>query len=97
MTEEVVGSSTLTETGLLYVGRGRLRAVDIQSGGTAGLVTFRNGGPFGEIILSINTPAGTSNLYHAIPGKGIPFAEGLHVTMTNQNGVTAYFGEDRAP
>ncbi len=93
--EEVVKSASATSSATLYTGTGRLRGVYVRAAGTAGTAVFKDGGSGGTTILTINTPAAVGGTYHAIPGKGIPFATDLYCALTTADGVTAYYGEDR--
>lgn len=92
---EPVKAANVTSTGTLVSSqKGRLRGVYVRSGGTAGSAIFKDGGASGTTILTVNTPAQVSAMYQEIPGGGIAFDTDLHVTLSQADGVTAYYAED---
>ena len=80
-------------TGTLVSVRTRLKGYQCLSGGTAGDIIFRDGGASGTIRLQFNVPANTNNPFaNLIPGEGILFYEGVHVTLPTAAKVTVFYG-----
>lgn len=80
-------------TGTAVSGRYRLKGYQCLSGGTAGDIIFRDGGPSGPIRLQFNVPANTNNPFgNIIPGQGILFQNSIHVTLPTAGKVTIFYG-----
>lgn len=89
--EDVV-SAAVTATGTVVASAaGRLRGLYIRTTGTEGTAVFRDGGASGTIILTLNTPAAEGHMNIDVPGGGIAFSTDLHATLTNVDGVTAFY------
>lgn len=80
-------------TGSVISGRYRVKGYQCLSGGTAGDIIFRDGSATGTIRLQFNIPANTNNPFaNLIPGEGILFYEGVHVTLPTAAKVTIFYG-----
>ena len=80
-------------TGTLVTGRYRLKGYQCLSGGTAGDIVFRDGDASGTIRLQFNVPANTNNPFsNLIPGEGVLFYNGIHVTLPTSAKVTIFYG-----
>lgn len=80
-------------TGTMVTGRYRLKGYQCLSGGTAGDIIFRDGSATGPIRLQFNVPANTNNPFaNLIPGQGILFYDGIHVTLPTGAKVTVFYG-----
>ena len=84
-------AKTATATGTLLGGRTRLKSFlckDASSGSPA--VVFKNGSG-GATLLSMVFPQSDDNQI-TIPDHGIIFDDECHVTLTNIDSLTAFFG-----
>jgi len=82
-----------TSTGALGVGATRVRGVYYTGTGTAGSLTFRDGGAGGPVLLVLATPASAAESgYLRIPDNGIRFRFDPHVTLSNASSVTVFYG-----
>jgi hypothetical protein len=88
-----VKAAHVEATGTIVSSRTRLKGYQCLSGGTAGDVIFRDGGASGTIRLQFNVPANTNNPFaNLIPGEGILFDTGVHVTVPTATKVTVFYG-----
>lgn len=102
MQTDVQASAPLTATGQVTnnagtpanLGRIRMKGLYVVPGTNAGSVVFRDGGSGGDILLTLNTPAGSSNgAYNVvIPGEGILVETNLHGTVSNTASVVVFYG-----
>ena len=93
MMQTDVLSSHVDATGTIVSGRTRIKGYQCLSGGTAGDVIFRDGGANGTIRLQFNVPANTNNPFaNIIPGEGILFYTGVHVTLPTSAKATVFYG-----
>ena len=81
------GSSTAginnSAADVVFAGRTRLKGYSIVSGGSAGVIEFRNGSVTGTALFKART-IGTDNttLDMTIPEEGVVFKDGMYVTYT---------------
>lgn len=90
-----VKAKNLTATGASGVGATRVRGVYFVNGGTAGAVSFKDGGSGGVEKIKIDAPAntaGTGTTYLPIPGEGVWFNADPYLTITNVTSVTFFYG-----
>lgn len=87
-----VFSVNRTTTGSVFDARARVKTISFVTTATAGSLTFRNGGPTGDILLKIDTPAVAFLNSIDMPDSGIVFASGVHVTLSNVSSVTTIMG-----
>jgi hypothetical protein len=88
-----VKSAHVEATGTVVSGRTRVKGYQCLSGGTAGDIILRDGGANGIILLQFNVPANTNNPFaNLIPGEGILFQTGVHVTLPTAAKITVFYG-----
>ena len=92
-----VKAKTMTSTGATGIGqpRARIKAVYFVNGGSAGSVSFKEGGTSGAELLKFDTPAnttGTGCMYALIPNDGVLFEADPYLTLTNVTSVTFIYG-----
>lgn len=94
MTTQTDVLSVHTETtGVIVTGRLRLKGYQCLSGGTAGDIIFRENSATGVTRLQFNVPGNTNNPFSmTIPGEGILFYDGVHVTLPTLAKVTIFYG-----
>lgn len=90
-----VRSKTMTTTGATNIGvpRARIKAIYYVSG-TAGSISFKDGGAGGEEKILLATPvntAGNGSTYLVIPGDGVVFRADPHLTIDGPSSVTFFF------
>lgn len=84
------GNAHATATAQLVPTGRRARVTSIQGEGIASaLLVFRSGGGSGNVIATYGF--GTEGLDLYIPGSGILFQEGVHVTVTNCPNISITF------
>lgn len=91
-----VRSKTMTETGATGIGqpRARIKAIYYVAG-TAGSISFKDGGSGGEEKILLATPASTAgngSTYVLIPGDGVVFRADPYLTITGPTSVTFFYG-----
>lgn len=91
-----VRSKTMTTTGATGIGqpRARIKAIYYVAG-TAGSISFKDGGSGGEEKILLATPASTAGngtTYLVIPGDGVVFKDDPYLTITGPTSVTFFFG-----
>jgi len=87
-----VKASRVAATGTVVSGRQRLKGYHISPGGTAGSVTFKDGGAGGTTRVDIDITTNTSVIFGFIPGDGVLFSTDIHVTLPLSATVTAFYG-----
>jgi hypothetical protein len=87
-----VFSAHTDATGPIYDGATNLAGYQIASGGTAGEMTFRDGGAEGTVLLVLNVTTNTAVISTLIPGNGIRFTTDIHVTLPTNAAVTIFCG-----
>lgn len=91
-----VKAKTLTATGASGVGGTRVRGIYFVNGGTAGSVSFKDGGASGTERILIDAPANTvawnGTTYLPLPGEGILFRADPYITLTVVTSVTFFYG-----
>lgn len=92
-----VRAKNMTATGASGIGtpRARIKGVYYVPGGTAGSVSFKDGGSGGTELLKLDTPANTSGtgaMYVLIPQDGVLFEADPYLTLTNVTSVTFFYG-----
>ena len=88
-----VKSSYITATGSVYGQRTRLKAVYVNTGGSATVIEFTNGNG-GASLMKIDAPASTTGnpSYILIPGEGILCETSLYAVITGAASVTVFYG-----
>ena len=91
-----VKAKTMTSTGATGIGtpRARIKSVDALLGGSAGSVSFKDGGSGGTELLKFDTPANTTTgyMYALLPSDGVLFEADPYLTLTNVTSVTFIYG-----
>jgi hypothetical protein len=91
-----VRSKTMTTTGSTGIGLPRARIKSIYYvAGTAGSISFKDGGTGGEEKILLATPASTAgngSTYVLIPGDGVVFNADPYLTITGPTSVTFFYG-----
>ena len=92
-----VKAKTVTSTGASGIGtpRARIKGIYYVPGGTAGSVSFKDGGALGTEKINLATPANTSGtgcMYVLIPSDGVVFEADPYITLTNVTSVTFFYG-----
>ena len=91
-----VRSKTMTTTGATGIGQPRARIKSIYYvAGTAGSISFKDGGSGGEEKILLATPASTAgngSTYVLIPGEGVVFKDDPYLTITGPTSVTFFYG-----
>jgi len=91
-----VKAKTMTATGATGIGipRARIKAVYYVAG-TAGSISFKDGGVSGEEKILLATPASTAgngSTSIMIPGDGVVFRGDPYITITGPSSVTFFYG-----
>tara|TARA_R100001460_G_scaffold48702_2_gene86808 strand:- start:1586 stop:1861 length:276 start_codon:yes stop_codon:yes gene_type:complete len=85
-------AKTATSTGSLIGGRTRLKSFVIRSASSGSpAAVFKSGGSSGTTLLSMTFLA-SDDTQVTIPEHGMIFEDGCHVTLTNVDSITAFFG-----
>lgn len=91
-----VRSKTMTSTDATGIGqpRARIKAIYYVAG-TAGSISFKDGGSGGTEKILLATPASTAgngSTYILIPGDGVMFEADPYLTITGPTSVTFFYG-----
>ena len=91
-----VKAKTLTATGATGIGtpRARIKAIYALCG-TAGSVSFKDGGATGTELINLAVPAsatGTGSIYVLIPNDGVRFEADPYLTLSGATSVTFFYG-----
>jgi len=86
----------MTSTDATGVGqpRARIKAIYYVAG-TAGSISFKDGGASGEEKILLATPASTAgngSTYVLIPGDGVVFKDDPYLTISGPTSVTFFYG-----
>ena len=91
-----VKAKTMTTTGATGIGLPRARIKSIYFvAGTAGFLSFTDGGSGGTELLRIATPASTAgngSTSVIIPGDGVVFLGDPYLTISGPSSVTFFYG-----
>lgn len=90
-----VKSKNLVATGASGIGgpRARVKGVYVVPSGTAGSVSFKDGGSGGAELIKLDTVASaTAGIYMLFPGEGVLFLADPYLTLTNVTSVTFFYG-----
>ena len=93
MMQTDVKSSHIEATGTAVAYRTRIRGYQFITGGTAGDITFRDGGSGGPILIEFNiATAPTNPMSFTIPGEGVLFSTDVHITLPTDAKITVFYG-----
>lgn len=86
-------SGAFNDQGSNALGRTRIKAIYIVPSGTAGSVTFKDGGSSGTTVAVINTVASaTQPTYIILPDQGILCETSVYGTLSNVGSVVIFYG-----
>jgi hypothetical protein len=72
----------LTATGTAVTGRCRVKGYQISSDSVAATdIVFRDGSASGATRLSLGVSIGSQSFGATLPGQGVLFVDGVHVTL----------------
>ena len=93
MMQTDVKSTHLEATGTAVAYRTRIRGYQFITGGTAGDITFRDGGSGGSILIEFNIAISPTNpMSFTIPGEGVLFSTNVHITLPTDAKITVFYG-----
>ena len=85
-------AKTATSTGTLNGGRTRLKSFVVRSASSGSpAAVFKNGSGSGTTLLTMTFLA-SDDTQVTIPDHGIIFPDVCHVTLTNVDSITGFFG-----
>jgi len=79
-------------TGTMYSGPTNLCGYQVAPAGTAGEITFRDGGASGTVRMIVHITTNTAVMSTLIPGNGIRFYTDIHVTLPASASITIFTG-----
>jgi len=84
-------ATTLTASGSIYAGRGRVMGITYLATTTPGSVVVKDGGASGATVLELKT-AGVADVYDLIiPSNGFLCSTNIYVVLTNVTSVTVMY------
>ena len=93
MMQTDVKSAHIEATATAVAYRTRVRGYQFLTGGTAGDITFRDGGSGGPILIEFNIATTPTNpLSFTIPGEGVLFSTDVHITLPANAKITIFYG-----
>jgi len=93
MMQTDVKSAHIEATATAVPYRTRIRGYQFLTGGTAGDITFRDGGSGGPILIEFNIAVSPTNpLSFTIPGEGVLFSTNVHITLPTDAKITIFYG-----
>jgi hypothetical protein len=81
-------------SGVIYVGRTRVKGYQLASGGTAGEIQFWDNATTNSGIeaITVNITINTAVISTLIPGEGVLFQNGVYVVLPAGASVTVFYG-----
>jgi hypothetical protein len=81
-------------SGVVYVGRTRVKGYQLASGGTAGEIQFWDNATTnsGTEAITVNITINTAVISTLIPGEGVLFQNGVYVVLPANASVTVFYG-----
>ena len=81
-------------SGVLYVGRTRVRGYQVASGGTAGEIQFWDNATTnsGQEKITVNITTNTAVVSTLIPGEGVLFENGVYIVLPTNASITVFYG-----
>ena len=83
-----VKPTTLTQTGVVFEGRARVKGMVITPTGSAGSVAIADGS---TTVFTVYTIASGETFNVIIPGEGVLCTSNVYATLTNAN-CTVFYG-----
>ena len=87
-------SATLSNTGVVFAGRTRIRGAQAFSAATAGTVDFHNTSLTGTIVSKFYTGAAAYDIEPYIPDNGLLFKAGAYINLQSTrvvDAITVYY------
>jgi len=91
--DEPTKAGYLAATGTAVATPCRVMAVYIRSTTTAGSVNFRDNGAGGDSLFVLHTNNIADATAVPLPDPGVLFGTDVHLTMSNVDGVTVFYGD----
>lgn len=81
-------------SGVVYVGRTRVKGYQIAPGGTAGEIQFWDNATTnsGTEAITINITTNAAVIATLIPGEGVLFENGVYVVLPTSAAITVFYG-----
>ena len=81
-------------SGVVYVGRTRVKGYQLASGGVAGEIQFWDNATTnsGTEAITVNITINTAVISTLIPGEGVLFQNGVYVVLPANASVTVFYG-----
>lgn len=81
-------------SGVVYVGRTRVKGYQIAPGGTAGEIQFWDNATTnsGTEAITINITTNAAVIATLIPGEGVLFQNGVYVVLPASAAITVFYG-----
>ncbi len=81
-------------SGVLYVGRTRVKGYQIAPGGTAGEIQFWDNATTnaGKESITINITTNAAVIATLIPGEGVLFENGVYIVLPTNAAITVFYG-----
>ena len=89
-----VKSAHRDSTGVVYVGRTRVKGYQVAPGGTAGEIQFWDNATTnsGTEAITINITTNAAVIATLIPGEGVLFQNGVYVVLPTSAAITVFYG-----
>ena len=94
MMQTDVKSAHRDSTGVVYVGRTRVKGYQVAPGGTAGEIQFWDNATTnsGTEAITINITTHAAVIATLIPGEGVLFQNGVYVVLPASAAITVFYG-----
>jgi hypothetical protein len=81
-------------SGVLYVGRTRVKGYQVAPGGVAGEIQFWDNATTnsGKETITLNLTVNTAVISTLIPGEGVLFENGVYIVLPASAGITVFYG-----
>jgi hypothetical protein len=81
-------------SGVVYVGRTRVKGYQVASGGVAGEIQFWDNATTnsGTEAITLNITINTAVISTLIPGEGVLFQNGVYVVLPASAAITVFYG-----
>lgn len=87
-----INATRVTSSGAIFAGAGRVRAISLLAGATAGTLSIRDGGASGTILCTIDTPgSATATMFVDIPDSGLRCQTSIYCEFDQAAGVTVFY------
>ena len=81
-------------SGVVYVGRTRVKGYQVASGGVAGEIQFWDNATTnaGKESITINITTNAAVIATLIPGEGVLFENGVYIVLPTSAAITVFYG-----